>query len=77
VRLGNTGGGERHVHPAGESVLDVPLALAVADQNNGVDLMRATSISFGRAKVSQRPLKCGGKAAARPHPLDTATDTEL
>ena len=38
VRLGNTRRRKGHVNPAGETVLDVPLALAVADEDEGMDL---------------------------------------
>ena len=39
VRLGDTGGRKWHIDPARETVLDVPLALAVAYKYEGVDLL--------------------------------------
>lgn len=38
VRLLDTRRGKGNVDPSGEAVLDVPLALAVADQHQSVDL---------------------------------------
>lgn len=56
VRLGHAGGGERDVDPAGEAVLDVPLALAVADQNQSVGLQEESAVKAS----GQRSTAVGG-----------------
>src|SRR5690606_42023687 len=65
-RLGLTGGGQVAVVPAGEQVLQVPLALAVAEQHQASD--HAGHARGGAGVPSSRPPGRGRSRRRQPPP---------